>query len=212
MELSATAQPSLKAPSNIRQVVRFVLHEFVVYSIVYFCSLSLAGFTYTRILPLIQQYRPAGSVFQFAFTHVFLFSFYPALIVAFIHAHWYEHRVAYFVWVVPLIILTYKFLTFPTNGSVLVATSHFGAAFHEYLAGDFVIGDFRTYGEMFDMVAWNPDMGRGLQQHTFTAPFYAGIGYAAGTLLGIKLHTPQLHAILRSMKPSLSAGKYPTGT
>jgi hypothetical protein len=177
-----------------------------VYAIVYMTSLWLAGFLYARVLPMIQQYQPKVSLFQFVFSHVFLFSFYPALATAFLYAHWYKHRIAYFVWAIPLAILAVKFFTFPTTTSVLAgSSSHLAAAFHQYFGGDFLIGGFRTYGEMFEMAASNPDMARGMEQHNFTAPFYAAIGYAIGTSLGINFPARRFEAALEYMKPTASS-------
>ena len=195
-------------PSTLRQTARFVLHVIAVYAIVNVTTLWLAGFVHGRLLPLIQHHPPTVSSFQFAFSHLFIFSFYPAVAAAFIYAHWYRHRIAYFVWAVPLVILAYKFLTFPADTSVLEGNGgQFAAAFHQYFAGDFIIGEFQSYQEMFQMVRSNADMPRGMAQYQFTAPFYAGIGYAIGSLLGMNLPTPKFHAALQSAKPSWSSGK-----
>jgi hypothetical protein len=206
METLATANevaPVAPSPSTLRQTIRYGLHVAAVYAIVNLTTMWLAGFVHGRLLPLVQQHPPTVSSLQFAFSHLFIFSFYPAVAVSFVYAHWFRHKVAYFVWAVPLVILAYKFAMFPSGASVLDGGSHFAAAFHQYFAGDFLIAEFRSYKEMFQMVASNADMPRGMAQYQYTAPFYAGIGYSIGALFGINLLTPKLHSALESVKPSM---------
>jgi hypothetical protein len=157
----------------------------------------LAGRVRDTVRPLIQQHPPTESSFQFVFSHLFVFSFFPALLVAFAYAQWYPHRIALFIWVVPLAILVLKFCTFPTT----VFENHFAAAFHEYFGGGFLIAEFRNYRELFQ--SWsNPDMRRGMQQLNFTAPFYAAIGYSVGAWLGMHWNIPSLTAGWRKLKPT----------
>src|ERR1022692_2396393 len=80
----------------------------------------------------------------------------------------------------PLVILIYKFCVFPTTAF----ENHFPAAFHEYFGGGFLIEEFHSYRELFQLYG-NPDMRRGMQQLNFTAPVYAAIGYSIGTWLGM---------------------------
>lgn len=58
-----------------------------------------------------------------------------------------------------------------------VFQSQFAGAFHQYFAAGFLIPDARNFHDLFTFSA-NSDMMRGLAQHQFTAPFYAGIGYS----------------------------------
>jgi len=78
------------------------------------------------------------------------------------------------------VILIYKFCVFPTTAF----ENHFPAAFHEYFGGGFLIEEFHSYRELFQLYG-NPDMRRGMQQLNFTAPVYAAIGYSIGTWLGM---------------------------
>ena len=107
------------------------------------------------------------------------------------------NRVALFVWVVPLVILIYKFCVFPTTAF----ENHFPAAFHEYFGGGFLIEEFHSYRELFQLYG-NPDMRRGMQQLNFTAPVYAAIGYSVGTWLGIYCNIPNLTARWRELRPT----------
>ena len=184
--------------SVTRQCLRYGLHLSAVYVIVYTTTLWLAGRVHDTVLTLIQQRPPADSSFQFAFSHLLFFSVVPALIVGFAYAQWYAHRVALFVWIVPLVILVYQFLTFPTTAF----ENHFAVAFREYFGGGFVIGEFHSYRELFTLPA-SADMRRGMQQLDFTAPVYAGIGYSLGTWLGMRYDIPNLTAAWRKSKPSL---------
>jgi hypothetical protein len=116
-----------------------------------------------------------------------VFSFFPAMVLGAIYARSYRHRVALFVWVVPIVILAYKFFTFPTT----VFENHFAAALHQYLSGGFLIPEFHSYGDLFRLVGTNSDMARGMRQLTYTAPAYAAIGYSAGTWVSMHLSKSQ---------------------
>jgi|SRR3974390_2576035 len=204
---STAAQPLeiVRSPdraSVARQSVRYALHVAAVYVIVQTTTLWLAGRVHDTVLPLIQHRPPAESSFQFLFSHLLLFSTVPALVVGFAYAQWYSHRVALFVWAVPLVLLIYKFFTFPTP----VFENHFAVAVHEYFGGGFVIGEFRSYRELFALAAGS-EMRRGMQQLNFTAPLYAAIGYSVGTWLGMHNYIPNLTAALRKAKPTLRSSE-----
>lgn len=194
----------VKASSPLRNGVRYGLHLAAIYAIVQFVTMRLAGLTHATILPFLQQRPPTVSVFQFAFSHLFAFSFFPALILGFLYSEWwFRHRVAVFVWIVPVAVLFYKFATFPTT----VFQNHFAVSFHQYFAGGFAIPEFRSYEELFQLVAPNPDAIRGMEQLRYTAPVYAAIGYGIGTWMAIRFRIPKLEAALRHIKPSLRPPK-----
>ena len=203
MEATEVAQAPAKAPSIFRPILRFGLHLLAVYAIVNITTLRLAGFVHWRLLPLIQDHSPTISSLQFTFSHLFLFSFYPAATIAFLYAHWYRHKVACFVWLVPIAILAYKFVEFQPTTSVLATNSgQFAAAFHHYVSGDFMISEFHSFRDLFQEVASNSDVARGLDQLRYTAPLYAAVGYSTGTLIGLKLPSEKLHSALESMRPN----------
>lgn len=193
-------EDSPKSVSAARQCVRYALHLAAVYLIVNSTTMWLAGRVHETVLPLIQQHPPTEGSLQFVFSHLFFFSLFPALLVGFVYAQWYPHRVALFVWVVPLAILIFKFCVFPTTAF----ENHFAAAFHEYFGGRFLIGEFHSYRELFQLYG-NPDMRRGMQQLNFTAPFYAAIGYSIGTWLGMYYDVANLTARWRRLKPTSSS-------
>ena len=193
-----------KASSPLRNGVRYGLHLAAVYAIVQFVTLRLAGVTHGTILPFLQERPPSVSVFQFAFSHLFAFSFFHALILGFLYSEWwFRNRVAVFVWIVPVAVLFYKFATYPTT----IFQNNFAVAFHEYFAGGFVIPEFHSYKELFQLVAPNPDAMRGMEQLRYTAPVYAATGYGIGTWLAIRFRIPKLEAALRYIKPSLRPPK-----
>jgi hypothetical protein len=200
---STAAQPQVivETPgraSVARQCLRYALHLAAVYVIARTTTLWLAGRVHDTVLPLVQHRAPAESSFQFVFSHLLLFSVVPALVVGFVYAQWYSHRVALFVWIVPLAILLYKFFTFPAT----IFEDHFVVAFHEYFGSGFMIGEFHSYRELFAL-AGTADMRRGMEQLNFTAPLYAAISYSIGTYLGIRYHVPKLTAALRKAKPTM---------
>jgi hypothetical protein len=182
--------------SFVRQLLRFALHTTAVYVLANFTSMWVAGRIYAA-MPLILQHRPTDSPMQFAFSHLFLFSFSPALIVAFAYSQWYPHRVAQFVCIVPAAILAYMFCTFSTSAF----ESRFAAAYHEYFEGEFVIGTFNSFTELF-RVASASEMQRALLQLRFTAPAYAGVGYSMGAWLGIRYEIPKVTEAWRKLRPT----------
>ena len=198
-ESSSPQGPQIHA-SLPRQCLRYSLHVIVIYLIVNTTTMWLAGFFHGRLLPFVQHHAPAASSFQFAFSHLFAFSFWPATAVAFVYAQWFRHRVALFVWVIPVALLAYKFATFP----VTIFQSHFDAAFHQYFGGGFIIPEWHSYKELFDLVGSNPDMPRGMEQLRYSAPAYAGVGYAIGTWLALRFHIDALEKLkptVRSFTP-----------
>lgn len=160
--------------------VRFLLHLSAIYVIASSCPPRLAVWIRTSFLPLLEV-PTSSSSFQFLFSHIFEFSFIPAVIAGLANVK-FKHKAAQYVWLVPTIVLAYKFFTFPiAPRSVLdSAPSVFpklSAAFHQYFAGGFLIGGFTDWRDFWGMVSSNPDMMRGMAQLRVTAPFYAGIGY-----------------------------------
>jgi hypothetical protein len=121
MELEMTEEAeavanNAKAPSLLRQTVRYSLHLLAVYAIVHVTGLWLAGFVHGRLLPILQHHPPRVSSFEFVFSHLFIFSFFPALFAGYVHAEWYRQRVALFVWLLPVAILGFKFARFSDHG------------------------------------------------------------------------------------------------
>jgi hypothetical protein len=162
------------------QIVCFLLHLAAVYAIVHFCTAWLAGWTRGWLLPFLRIKTSSSSAMEFLFSHVLLFSFVPAFLAGLINAR-FHHRVAQFVWLVPAAILAYKLATFPAPS---VLQSQLSAAFHQYFGGGFLIREFRDWHDFWSIVDSNPDMARGLAQMTFTAPFYAGVGYSVAAWIG----------------------------
>lgn len=168
------------------QVLWFLLHLAVVYAITNFCTTWLAGWTRGTVLPLLQK-PTSSSSFEFLFSHIFAFSFVPAFAVGLINAR-FKHRVAQFVWLVPTVVLAYKFLTFPAPS---VFHSQFSAAFHQYFGSGFLIPDPRDWHDFWTIVRSNPDMARGMSQLNFAAPVYAGIGYSVAAWIGRRTNLSQ---------------------
>jgi hypothetical protein len=109
-----------------------------------------------------------------------LFSFVPAFVGGLINAR-FRHTAPQFVWTVPALVLACKFATYPSPS---VFQSQLSAAFHQYFAGGFLVPDFRNRQELFSIAGSNSDMARGMAQLSFTAPFYAGIGYSLAAWIG----------------------------
>jgi hypothetical protein len=176
------------------QTVRFLLHLAAIYVIASYFPPRLAGWIRASLLPLLQV-TTSSSSFQFLFSHIFEFSFFPGLIAGLANAK-FKHKAAQYVWLVPTIVLAYKFVAFPTPPrSVLDSASSvfptFSAAFHQYFAGDFLIGEYRNWGDFWSMVTSNPDMMRGMTQLRVTAPFYAAVGYCLAAWFALRFDVLQ---------------------
>lgn len=161
------------------QALWFLLHLAAVYALVEFFTPWLSGWTAGKVLPLLQHPSSSGP-FQFLFSHLFGLSFVPAFLLGLINSR-FKHRAAQFVWLVPAVILAYKFVTFPATS---VFASQFSAAFHQYFAGGFLFDGSWAMSDMRDF--GSPDIRRGLAQIQFTAPFYAGLGYSIAAWMGCR--------------------------
>jgi hypothetical protein len=166
--------------ANGWQVLWFLVHLAAVYAIVQVVTPWLAGWTHGTLLPLLRHPTSSGR-FEFFFSHILAFSFIPAFLSGLINAR-FKHKAARFVWLVPAIILAYKFVTFPAPS---VFQSQFSAAFHQYFGGDFLIPESHNFQELFSFGS-NADEMRGMAQHQFTAPFYAGVAYSVAAWIGLR--------------------------
>jgi hypothetical protein len=174
---------SIGSSAFVWQPAWFLLHLAAVYFVVKFVTTPLSGWAKGWLLPSIQAPTSSGD-FEFLFSHIFLFSFGPALFLGIIASR-FQHKIAQFVWLVPAGILAYKLLTFTgVATSVLYSTSPSVSAFHQYFGGDFQIPEYRDFHELFAIAASYPDMSRGMAQLTFTAPFYAGLAYSTAAWIG----------------------------
>jgi hypothetical protein len=162
------------------QLLWFLLHLAVVYAIVKFFTPWLAGWTRGTALPLLLQHSTPSSRFEFLYSHLLALSFVPAFFAGLINAR-FKHKAAQFVWLVPTMILAYKFATFPAPS---VLQSQLAAAIHQYFGDGFTIGEFQNWREFWDIVRFNSDMMRGMAQMQYTAPFYAGVAYSAAAWIG----------------------------
>jgi len=178
--LSAQPERQSRERSSVGWQLLWVLpHLAAVYVIVNFCTPYLAGWTRGKVLPVLQM-RSASSQFEFLFSHLLAFSFIPAFLTGLANVR-FKQKIAEFTWVVPTVVLAFKMATFSAPTSVVAGQSW--SAFHQYFGGGFLIPEYRSWEEFWQMIGSNPDMIRGMAQHTFTAPFYAGMGYSVGAWL-----------------------------
>jgi hypothetical protein len=188
MEDSAEGQSPAAAESTSRtkagwQILWFFVHLAVVYAIAKFCTPWLSGWTSGRLLPVLQIHT-SSSRFEFLFSHLFAFSFVPALAAGLVNAR-FRQRVAAYVWLLPASVLAYKLATFHTAGSVLFQAHSF-PALRYYFGSEFVIPEYHNWQDFWSMTAGSSDMLRGMDQLSFTAPFYAGLGYSLALWLCLK--------------------------
>jgi hypothetical protein len=163
------------------QILWFFLHLAAVYATVNLCTPLLARWTRDTLLPLL-QHPSSSSRFNFLYSHLFAFSFVPGFIAGLVNSR-FKHKAAQFVWLIPAVILAYKFSTFAAPS---VLQSQFSAAFHQYFGGGFMIPEFRNWHELLSMAGSISDMARGRAQTNFTAPLYAGVGYSVSAWIGLR--------------------------
>ncbi len=191
--MEAAAEQVVQGPPErriFRQVLWFFPHLAAIYLIGRFSTPWLAAWTRNTLLPLLQM-PTSASGFQFLFSHLFVFTVVPAFAAGGLFNAKLRHKVALFVWAIPALILAYKLATFPhpVISALQVPPSifqRFSPAFHHYFGSDFLIGEYSNWSEFWDMVRYNPDMLRGMDQMNFTVPLYAALAYAAGAWFSIK--------------------------
>ena len=110
---------------------------------------------------------------QFLYSNLFALTFVPGALAGLINAK-YRHRIASFVWTIPLVLLLYKLCVFPTS----VMQDHWRLALRYYFDPHFVIPEFHSYKEMFSLMTPGSDMVRGVDQLYVTGFLYAGLGYS----------------------------------
>jgi hypothetical protein len=110
---------------------------------------------------------------QYMFSHLFAFSFLPGVLAGLINGK-YRHRVAGLAWLLPVVVLIYKLMVFPTT----VFENHWLRAFHYYFSSEFSVPEFHSYRELFGMMTPNSDILRGVAQLHVTGTFYAAVGYS----------------------------------
>jgi hypothetical protein len=75
----ATELSQASATGGPLQVLWFFVHLAVIYLIVHFCTPWLAGWVRGNLLPFLQQ-PTSSDPLEFLFSHLFAFSFFPALL------------------------------------------------------------------------------------------------------------------------------------
>lgn len=174
-------------PSPVWRCIRFAIHLAIVYAVVQFATPGLAGWTYHSLLPIFHVRTSSSSGFEFLFSNLAIFALAPAFLAGLLTFRFRDKSTA-FVWVIPAAVLAYKIATY-LPPSLLEAGRLPGL--HYYLGNDFVISEFRSWREFWDIVESNPEMTRGMAQFRFTAPFYAGIGYSFATWICLRTSMDQ---------------------
>lgn len=129
------------------------------------------GVDESQAAAVLRHPTSSGSL-EFMFSHILAFSFIPAFLTGLINAR-FKHKVAGFVWVVPTMILAYKFATFPSPSAL---QGHFSAAFHQYFAGGFMIREFRDWPDFWSIVRSTPKCDARQYAAKFHCPVLCGRG------------------------------------
>jgi hypothetical protein len=170
-----------------RQLVRYLLHLWLVYALLRFAADPLDSWIHSFLSLIWPQLRTLG-LDQFLMSNLLAFSIIPAFLVAFIINVRIRHRAACYVWIVPVAILAFNLIfhsatIYPT----IPLESDVRPALHYWFGGGFNINDRAAYMQ---------EVSRVYYQFKVTAPAYAGISYSIGAWLAIKLRVPKLKCFL----------------
>ena len=167
----------------------FLLHTIAVYLCALFFSPRLVSAWFNWMTPLL-HIESGASPADWYLQHLVIVTIIPALVVGYVNVRG-AHSVGSWAWVVPALVLAFKFVTYTSPGSVLDA-AHL-SAFQYFFDIQQVMPTFR-----------NPlasDPGRVLAEMNVTAPFYAGVAYSLGAL-GSKRHILKILFAFGSVKES----------
>ena len=172
-------------------IVQGILHLVAIYGVARICPPLLSNFFHDVVYPVLLRRPPGGGSWQFFFSHLFVFSFLPALIVGFVNSQWLPHRIARFVWTIPMTMLIVVFVLSASTGTGLFVENNIQQAFYYFFGGNFVIpGEYHAKRELVKGFLHNPDFLRGLEQFKFTVPMYVGLAYSIGARLSAFVKTP----------------------
>ena len=165
-------------------IVQGILHLVAIYGVARICPPLLSNFVHDVVYPVLLRRPPGSSSWQFFFSHLFVFSFLPALIAGFVNSKWLPHKIARFVWTIPTTILIVVFVLSASAGNGLFVENDIQQAFYNFFGGNFVIpGEYHATRELLKDFLHNPDLLRGFEQFKITVPMYVGLAYSVGARL-----------------------------
>jgi len=160
----ARAVVAARAVSVGRQILRFFGHSAIVYVTAEFGPFWFAAFLHRSSL------RSPGTELRFVLSHLILLSTIPSFVAGMLNAR-FRHVVAYYVWILPAVVLVSKMVySFPE----IVFEYQIGPALHYYFGTRFVASNIQ-------------DTVRGIDQLADTAPLYAAIAYSFAAYLATRL-------------------------
>ncbi len=151
-------------------IFAFVAHTFAIYLCAMHLSPWLVGVCFRLEMHLF-HIVPSTTVGNWYLQHLIGITICPAVVIGFLAARFVSHAASPWACSVPLVVLTYKMLTFHAPSSVLTGS---------------LISPFRYYFEIQPVMPnltnfLTIDVARVLAQMTVTAPFCAGVVYSLGT-------------------------------
>jgi len=186
-QIGQTGVPTAAAAGWRQQVIRYLLHLWLVYALLRFAADPLDSWIHSSLSLIRPQLRTVGPD-QFLMSNLLGFSVVPAFLAAFLINARLRHRAACFVWIVPVAILAFNFIF---HSATLYPTIPFESdlrpALHYWFGGGFNANNRAAYMQEFSRVYY---------QYKVTAPAYAGISYSIGAWLAIKFRVPKLEALL----------------
>jgi len=179
--------------SLLKRIGWFIFHVCVFYLVLRFSRDILA--VWLSGMSFRQFFYPdaTAAALRLFFSHLVTFSVFPAL-VAGVHINAkMMHRVARFVWIVPVVIFGLIFL-FGGHGiyPTMLWESDFGIAFHHFFGN--ITFDGPEQGRL-PFASWKA-LDQAYSQMIATSPVYAGIGYSVGATIGMSSWCHGLQRIL----------------
>lgn len=154
----------------------FVLHTVAVYmAALEFCP-SLVGHTFRWLLPIFHA-NLGISAGDWYLQHLIAITMIPTLLGGYLGARFVNSSAAFWAWLVPVVVMAGKLLTFHSGSSVLMSSQMSGLKYY------FDIQPIMPNRSNFLSV----DPMRVVQQMTVTAPFLAGEAYTLGASLAVLL-------------------------
>lgn len=175
--------------SWLKRIVRYGFHLLMFYEVVRFSTTSLPDILYNAVVFPTHGSGPAiPQELAFFLPHLLAFSAIPAFVVGLVINARFRHKAAEYIWIVPVVILTYEFIFHgPEIYPTMLSDSNFPKAFHFFFGG----------GLPTDVTNWRADWYRVSAQIRFTAPAYGGLAYSFGAFLGMNPRSRRLQAFLQ---------------
>ena len=175
-----------------RVSLRYLFHLLIVYLLVRGTIFSVSEIAYKADLWINKgQFRTAG-LFQFFFSHLPILVIVPAFFAGLMINARFRHKVAGYVWILPVAILGVAFLFGPGMYPTMLWDSDFSASFRHFFGNEFHFEARGDGNRLFPLADWL----HASAQLTFSMPAYTAIAYSLGASLGMSGLTKRLQEFM----------------